>query len=280
VLQRNVRNCDGQNTSRVVYYRDITHEIEVNRMKSDFLSTAAHELRTPMASVMGFSELLLTRDYPVDRQRELLSTINRQSKRLTQLLNELLDLARIEARRGEDFERKDVPVRSIVDDTLAALMMPGDSRVVQFHPCDEPVMIVADAAKIQQALTNILSNAYKYSPNGGDIHLTMIHDASAERIGLCVEDSGLGMTPEQTAKAFERFFRADASCNIPGTGLGLALVREIITLHGGTVDLESEYGKGTRITLWIPIATSPLATAADAAAHAAGITTPLNAEEA
>ncbi|MCB1887098.1 MAG: PAS domain S-box protein [Rhodocyclaceae bacterium] len=256
VLSRSIRQAGADAASRVVYFRDITRESEVDRMKSEFLSTAAHELRTPMASIMGFSELLLNRKYDEGRTRDLLETINRQSTRLTQLLNELLDLARIEARAGKDFRIDRIGLDRIVDETLKALMMPGDRRHVTVMRPDPMPEVEVDAAKIQQALTNILSNAYKYSPEGGEITLRILleGEGAGQRVGLEVTDQGIGMTPEQTARAFERFFRADSSGNIPGTGLGLSLVKEIVELHGGRVALESRSGAGTRITLWLPVA--------------------------
>lgn len=269
VLQRSLRACDSDTTTCVIYYRDITREVEIDRMKSEFLSTAAHELRTPMASVMGFSELLLTRDYDADRRRDLLQTINRQARRLTQLLNELLDLARIEARQGEDFKRIRQPLNRIIEDTLAALMMPDDPRTVGLRLTSNDICVVVDAAKIQQALTNVLSNAYKYSPDGGDITLEVLEDADRKRVGLRVSDHGIGMTPQQVSRAFERFFRADTSGNIPGTGLGLSLVKQIVELHEGEVELTSEPGEGTTITLWLPVAPQEAALAAE---HCSGAT--------
>ena len=261
VLHRSVRHCESDAATKVYYFRDVTRETEVDRMKSEFLSTAAHELRTPMASIMGFSELLLTRKFDENRTSDLLQTINRQSKRLTGLLNELLDLARIEARAGKDFRIERIPLRKLIDDTVAALMMPGDDRPVRMQLPEQLPEISVDAAKMTQALTNILSNAYKYSPNGGDICLDVIEQPAGEGkrgglIGIRVTDHGLGMTPEQSAMAFERFFRADDSGNIPGTGLGLSLVKEIVELHGGRVGLESTLGEGTRITLWLPVRTT------------------------
>lgn len=247
------RRASGNHTQAgVVYFRDVTREAELNRMKSEFLSTAAHELRTPMASIMGFSELLLAREYSAEKRRDLLDRINRQSKRLTGLLNELLDLARIEARRGKDFNLKHIDIVSLVRETVSALMIPGDPRAVELNIPEDTLHVNVDQGKLQQALTNVLSNAYKYSPNGGKIALDIIQD-SPGRVGLRVTDQGLGMTPDHVRQAFDRFFRADTSGNIPGTGLGLAVVKEIVELHGGSVDLESEYGKGTRITLWLPL---------------------------
>ncbi|WP_374259829.1 PAS domain S-box protein [Zoogloea sp.] len=251
VLSRSVRRVGSSNTAFVLYFRDITRETEVDRMKSEFLSTAAHELRTPMASIMGFSELLLTRKYDEHRTRDLLETINRQAGRLTALLNELLDLARIEARAGKDLDRVRQPLGPIVRDTLAAFMVPGDNRAIDLSGLGPLPEVMVDAAKIQQALTNVIGNAYKYSPDGGSVCLASVqHDGE---VGLRVSDEGIGMTPEQQARAFERFYRADSSGNIPGTGLGLSLVKEIIELHAGRVELESEAGVGTTLTLWLPL---------------------------
>ena len=264
VLVRSARGAAEAEGGMVLYFRDITRETEVDRMKSEFLSTAAHELRTPMASIRGFSELLLRRDYDEPTRRDLLETIQRQSVRLTGLLNELLDLARIEARAGKDFRLRVQSLGAIVEDTLAALMVQGDSRKVAVRMPAEPVLVNADADKLQQALTNVLSNAYKYSPDGGaiELDLTATGGAKPEAV-LAVRDHGIGLTPEQLARCFERFFRADTSGRIPGTGLGLALVKEIVELHGGRAEISSTFGEGTCVTLRLPLArAAPAASAA------------------
>jgi signal transduction histidine kinase len=245
---------------RVFYLLDVTHESEVDRMKSDFLSTAAHELRTPMVSVYGFSELLLKREFAPERQREMLETIHRQSGVLVHLVNELLDLSRIEARRGQDFVMLEQPLMPLVDRAVDGLMVPGDARRVQIiDACADafpgrPVQVSVDAEKLGLALTNVLSNAYKYSPEGGDIRVVVAPATLGPEPAVAVEviDHGLGMAPEQLERLFERFWRADPSGQIPGTGLGMCLVKEIIELHGGRVDVESAKGIGTRVTLRLP----------------------------
>ena len=255
IAQVTARQCGTDNATEVLYFHDITRETELDRMKSEFLSTAAHELRTPMASIMGFSELLLMREYASDKRRDMLERINRQSKRLTGLLNELLDLARIESRRGKDFVLQAHHVSALVTEAVDGLLMTGDDRSVEISLPAETLTVIVDQAKIQQALTNALSNAYKYSPNGGAIRLNVLLDRHEQsEVGIRISDEGIGMTTEQLRHAFERFFRADASGNIPGTGLGLAIIKEIVQLHGGRVDLHSEFGKGTQITLWLPLA--------------------------
>ncbi|MCK6425169.1 MAG: PAS domain S-box protein [Burkholderiaceae bacterium] len=255
VLLCSRRDCDAPNVSRLLHLRDITRETEVDRMKSEFLSTAAHELRTPMASIRGFSDLLMMRKFDEARTRDVLQTINRQSIWLTDMVNELLDLARIEARKGKDFQLEVIQVEEAVRAAIDSLLMPGDPRRVDCRiPAGLPPLRV-DRAKLQHALTNVLSNAYKYSPGGGAIELEAQQRRSPDgalQVGIAVRDHGIGMRPEHARRAFERFFRADSSGAIPGTGLGLALVKEIVELHDGQVELDSELGRGTTVVLWLP----------------------------
>ena len=238
----------------VLYFRDITSEAEVARMKSEFLSTAAHELRTPMVSVFGFVELLLARKYPEEKQREMLSVIHRQSRLLINMVNELLDLARIEARVGKDFVLSMQPLQPLIYDTCAAIALPSDHHVLKLDLPPESEFAEFDSDKLRLALSNVVSNAFKYSPQGGEVSVTFQYreTASGPQIGIAVRDQGIGMTPEQLTHAFERFYRADTSGKIPGTGLGLSLVKEVVTLHRGEVTLESEAGVGSCVTLWLP----------------------------
>ena len=270
-LVRRVRH-GGQDNETVMYFRDITHELEVDRMKSEFLAMAAHELRTPMVSIFGFTELLLKRQFPDERRNDMLSTIHRQASVLINLVNELLDLARIESRRGKDFKRQRQQLQPILENTLSSLLVHNDPRKVDFELPAQPIWVDVDQEKLSQALTNVLSNAYKYSPKGGDIGLDLVwrdRDGRPE-CGVRVTDQGLGMTPEQLEKVFDRFFRADTSGNIPGTGLGMTIVKEILELHGGQVTVSSAFGVGTTVTLWVPSQTTapelPAPTPLDASA--------------
>jgi len=248
-------NVDGRGES-ILYLRDITQETEVDRMKSEFLTTAAHELRTPMVSIFGFTELLLNRPVPDGKKRDLLETIHRQSSLLINMVNELLDLARIEARAGKDLKREEVAIGAVIEQTVAAMMVAGDQRPVALDVQHGQQLLKVDREKTIQALTNILSNAYKYSPEGGEIRLSTVEGRLRDQpaLGIQVVDHGIGMTAQQQARVFERFYRADPSGNIPGTGLGMSLVKEIAELQGGQVDLRSELGVGTCVTLWFPLA--------------------------
>ena len=263
-----LRAGGGEAVSAVLYLRDITWESEVERMKSEFLSTAAHELRTPMASIFGYSELLLAREFDVPTRREFLEIMFRNSERIISIINELLDLARIEARRGKDFSLETADMNALLREELADFKEPQGRDPPVLRASDSPCMVRVDRAKMLQAISNVLSNAYKYSPDGGDVGVELVGDGAqahvAGRVGVRVKDSGIGMTPEQIERVFERFYRADTSGKIPGTGLGMSIVKEIIELHGGSVDLESEIGAGTTVTIWVPTLAAQAVSAAPA----------------
>lgn len=257
VLAVRIRLSEAATVSQILYFRDVTHETEVDRMKSEFLSTAAHELRTPMASIYGYTELLRMREFSAEKRGEILATISRQSERMSAIINELLDLARIEARRGKDFRIERMSLQDIVADTVAGYK-PPEGRQSPVMPSAGPAIPVnVDRSKMHQVLLNILSNAYKYSPQGGEVlvrYCTEGDPGAPTRVGVEVQDHGIGMTAEQVARVCERFYRADTSGQIPGTGLGMSIVKEIIDLHGGDVEVHSQPGVGTTVRLWLPTA--------------------------
>jgi len=255
VVQVRSRRNEGGRRETIMYFRDVTHEDQVDRMKSEFLTAAAHELRTPMVSIFGFSELLTKRKFNEERQADMLRTIHKQSGLLVKMLNELLDLARIESRGGLDMQITPQPLADMVHSCIQGLMLKDTDRPV-LHDTLPPLQVLMDPEKMQQALTNLLANAFKYSPKGGDVRLSVRCEAweGADYAVIDVQDQGIGMTQEQLDRAFERFYRADASGNIPGTGLGLSLVKEIAELHKGRAVLNSEFGAGTTASLWVPLA--------------------------
>lgn len=255
VLERSARVAPQGRSETVLYFRDITQQFEVDRMKSEFLSTAAHELRTPLSSIFGFAELLLNREYDEAARRRMHGIIHRQSRVLVNLINDLLDLARIEARAGQDFRYEDLPVKMLINATLEGLAMPGDTHRVSLDMPQSMPRIRVDHEKMVRALSNIITNAFKYSPGGGEVRLSVTEVTRNSRLmaGIHVSDQGIGMTPEQQARIFERFYRADPSGNIPGTGLGMSLVKEIMDLHGGEIEIVSVPGEGTTVTLWLPV---------------------------
>jgi len=260
--RREARDMDGQLFGSILYFRDITLETELLLANGEFLANAAHELRTPMASIHGFTELLLRRELDPDKRREVLATIHSQSTRLIELVNELLEVARFDARAARELELVAQPVVPAVEQAVAELLVRDDPRRVTSRlptaSKDSPWVRI-DRHRFVQALTNLLSNAYKYSPQGGEISVALRRRMQEEVAwsGIAVRDRGMGMSPQEQAHLFERFFRARPEGRIPGTGLGLSMVRKIMDLHEGDIEVSSTVGEGTEITLWLREQTQP-----------------------
>jgi len=253
VLEVGFRSSTSSAVSQILYFRDVTHETEVDQMKSDFLSTAAHELRTPMASIYGFAEVLLTQDLEDDHRKEFTGIIFRQSELMASILNELLDLARIEARKGKDFELVSTDVALIVQETVSDFKLPAGRLAPVITRPTGVWRIMVDRKKTQQAILNVLSNAYKYSRPGDAVEIFIEPTTSSNLIAVRTVDQGIGMSAEQVKRVSERFFRADTSGNVPGTGLGMSIVKEIVELHHGNLLVASAPGQGTTVTLQFPV---------------------------
>jgi signal transduction histidine kinase len=258
ILEVGLRASSSSTVSQILYFRDVTHEVEVDQMKSEFLSTAAHELRTPMASVFGFTEVLLTQQLDATTQRESLGIIYEQSRRMATILNELLDLARIEERRGKDFRYTGLCLQELLTQLVKGFKPPEQRSAPELLVPTLAVHVMADNGKLQQAILNVLTNAYKYSAVGSTVTVQIVQDhdqdpARADRVCIQITDHGIGMTPEQLLRVGERFYRADASGKVPGTGLGMSIAREIMALHRGSIKLDSTFGQGTRVSLCLPM---------------------------
>ena len=251
VLELALHLGDGREVSQVLHVCDVTHQVEVDRAKSEFLSMAAHELRTPMSSIYGFAELMLMRQFSPERQREIMEKIHRQSEAIIVILNELLDLARLEARGGQDFQFEALDAREAVGDAVQDFGLPEGREAPQLQLTDAALPVWVDAGKLQRVLRNLLSNAYKYSPLGGTVALRLRRED--ERVCIEVQDHGIGMSEAELAHVTERFYRADKSGQIPGTGLGMSIVKDIMGLMHGGLSLRSAPGQGTTVTVWLPL---------------------------
>ncbi len=221
--------------------------LELQRVKDDFLSSVSHELRTPLTSIRSFSEILLVYDdADEDVKREFLSIINKESERLTRLINDLLDLARIEAGRM-NLSRKPVDLRGLVRDVTLSLSPLAAERDQTVETALDPDLPPAegDRDRLQQVLTNLLSNAVKFGGEGSRITIGGGRAADG-MIEMWVRDRGPGIPPGEAEHIFEKFRRGGDTRgeSHDGTGLGLAICREIVQLHGGRVWVESEPGEG------------------------------------
>jgi len=255
-LQMDIRSSRSALVSQILYFRDVTHESEVERLKSEFLATAAHELRTPMASIYGFSEVLLNDEYDAATRKEFMGIIYNQSQLMVGILDELLDLARIEARQGKDFHYTRVCIQELAHDLIKAHQCPPGRSPPELSAPQTPVHVLADAGKLRQVLLNVLVNAYKFSPGGGPVtvEVELLQPASARpTVRIHIQDKGIGMTPEQVENVCTRFYRSDPSGKVSGAGLGMSIVKEIVELMHGDVTISSILGTGTRVTISLPV---------------------------
>ena len=224
---------------------------ELDRLKDEFVLTASHELRSPLTSVQGFAELLmLDRDSLSPQQAETVEIILDNCRHLVRLLNNLLDLARSDVGRLA-IQPQPTEVAPLVEDvvrTMRAQTEAGNQSLTEDIPPDLPLINV-EPDRIRQILVNLLTNAHEYSPEGASIAVAA-RPVGAE-VEISVSDNGQGIPEEQIGRIFERFTRGDAGLTqrVGGTGLGLAISKSLVELHGGSIEVESTLGRGTRVRL-------------------------------
>ncbi|GEM_PF-6907736 len=257
--------CDkeGRPQGFLMICRDLTLSMEVqklrelDRMKSEFVHTVSHELKTPLTSILGGTEILqIDRDSFTDEQREMLDIVDQGGKRLHSLITDLLDLSRLESGRV-GIEREETDLESILQEAIQGVRHknPACPLTVEIQPALPKVM--ADGDKLKQVFENLVGNALKYSPEGGAVTVRLLVEGngSTGKIRFAVADQGIGIAPEHIPQLFEKFFRVDSSttAKIEGTGLGLAIVKHIVELHGGEITVESALGKGSTFGFLIPL---------------------------
>ena len=239
---------------------------EMNRLKSDFLATMSHELRTPLNSIIGFSDVLGSIQSLDDKQRRYVQNIRSSGRMLLEMINDILDLAKIEAGKME-VRPILFDVESVVSAQCDMVRPLAEKKDIELSFDIGPGLdaVEQDQAKVQQILANLLSNAVKFTPSGGRVSVQARLGPAATGAGgdlvLDVIDTGVGIAPEEQQTIFEKFrqgrvFQAgdDAMTReFSGTGLGLSIVRELCRLLGGEVSLESELGHGSRFTVRLPV---------------------------
>jgi len=243
---------EGKETGIVTIIHDVTQEREVDRMKTEFISTAAHELKTPLTSIQGFSEILLMReDLNPEEKKKFLGYINKQAVGLAKIINDLLDISRIETGKGFSLNKIFCDVGEAIGQTVPVFKEQYKNHQFEITLPKEPFEIFCDEEKMGQVLKNLLSNAAKYSPEGGLIRI--VGEIAEDQYIVSIIDQGIGMAPEQVEKIYDKFYRVDTSNTaIAGTGLGMTIVKHIVEAHNGKVWVESEPGKGTTVTFTLP----------------------------
>lgn len=253
-----MRLPDGDHV--VMSLRDITERRRLDRLKDDLISTVSHELRTPLTSIVGALSLLnaeVAGKLPADA-KDLVRIAGNNGQRLIRLINDMLDIDRIDAGKFRlaiaPTDLRDVIQRACEDNRVLA---ETHGATLDCAVPDEPLMVVADNDRIQQVVVNLLSNAVKFSPDTGTVRVAVRRDPAGRRAIVEVDDEGAGIPEEFRARIFGRFERSADSDGAAGTGLGLAIAREIVTRHGGEIWFEDRPGGGTRFAFALPVAVPP-----------------------
>src|SRR5450759_1143564 len=252
-----VIDSHGHFVGSVVNLHDVTAEYEIMQMKNEFVSTVSHELRTPMTSIKGYVDLILDGDAGEvnEIQREFLQIVKENSDRLVELINDMLDVSRIESGR---VHLKIVPlsmldaVEGAIDSFRAVLEQTG--RTIDVQVTGSLPRVAGDRDRVGQVLINFISNALKYSPGGGTVTIKARH--TGDMVAISVSDQGIGINREDQKNLFTKFYRVDSTLTreIGGTGLGLSICKSIIELPGGKVSVRSKTGEGSTFTFTLPVA--------------------------
>ncbi len=224
----------------------------LNKVKSDFVSVVSHEFRTPLTSIRGFSELIRDRDFDRSDVKAFADEINQNACRLSRMIDEMLDLDRMQSGRP-NVRRQQLDLNAVIFEVAGSLRPTSPEHVIRLHLDPALPLVVGDRDRLTQVVTNLLANAIKYSPEGGTI--TVISQQEGNAVHVAVQDAGIGIAPEALEAIFERYARVEAETGgpIPGTGLGLPIVREIVGLHGGQVWADSSVGRGSIFHVMLPL---------------------------
>ncbi|MCM2357393.1 MAG: ATP-binding protein [Geobacteraceae bacterium] len=250
------RDAEGRVTGFVCVLSDITGRMELERLKDEMISAVSHEMRTPLTAILGFSDFMLENEVEPEQRKSYLSTIHLETERLNELIGNFLDLQRLKARQ-EPISYRELSLRPLLEEAAALFgTISPRHRITLDCPLDIP-QVRGNAEQLRRLLSNLISNAVKYSPDGGEVLLGCRREDDS--VTILVRDEGIGMPPEVLDKIFDRFYRVDntASRRFTGTGLGLALVREIARIHGGRVRAESTVGKGSTFYVSLPALSGP-----------------------
>jgi len=226
----------------------------LNQLKSEFMASVSHELRTPLHTIIGFADLLREdRDGVLsERQARFVENIQRDSEHLLALINDVLDLSRIEA-GGLVLHTEFLRVKPLVEEIVESFRTYADKRSLSVNlRCDQDVSVRADATRLRQILSNLLSNAIKFTPSEGEISVSVQRESGLARFE--VTDSGVGIPASEQANIFGKFYQVGVTTGgvREGTGLGLSICKELVTMHGGSIEVQSEVGKGSTFSFTMP----------------------------
>lgn len=244
----------GESDGVIIVLQDVTEQKELEEMRKEFVANVSHELRTPLTTVKSYAETLL--DGAVDNKDLALSflqVINNEADRMTALVQDLLELSRLDNKQVK-FNLKSVNIAQLIIKSVEQhqILAQKKNQNLGYSITNEKIIINIDPERIQQVLSNVISNAIKYSPEEAKINVSLSEEE--DFVVVKVTDTGFGIPESDLPRIFERFYRVDKarSRQMGGTGLGLAIAKEIMEHHKGKIYAESEYGKGTTITMKFP----------------------------
>jgi len=259
-----ILSADGQHLGRVAVMRDITQLKELNELKSNFVATVSHDLRGPLAFMRGYTSMLSSAGELNQRQLEYVSRILRGITRMSNLVEDLLNLGRIEA--GVGLDQQPCHLGAVLKETVDTMRARAEAKGISLHrestgsqasACERTTVVCGDATLLRQAVTNLVENAIKYTPRNGKVTvgLTVRGEDGSKQAVIKVSDTGIGIAPEDRVRLFEKFYRANRGGvpDAPGIGLGLSLVKSIVEQHGGEVSVDSKLNEGSTFYVSLPL---------------------------
>ncbi|MEK7278245.1 MAG: HAMP domain-containing sensor histidine kinase, partial [Chloroflexota bacterium] len=236
----------------VAILHDVSHFVDVERVKNEFIAAASHDLKGPITAIFGYSQLLAKGGELTPQQSDYLSRMQKAAKQMLDLVQNLLELARIDM--GVDLKLEPCNMRDLLTGVADEFQAQAASKGQNFKllPFEGQAHIMADTPRLRQVLRNLIGNAIKYTPGGGAVTISGV--VEEEAIQIEIRDTGIGIPPADLPFIFEKFYRVQTSetRDIEGNGLGLAIVKSIVEQHGGKVKVESDIGKGSSFSFTLP----------------------------
>ncbi|MGI6764414.1 MAG: ATP-binding protein [Anaerovoracaceae bacterium] len=246
----------GQDMGMIVVFQDITEKQKLENMQRDFVANVSHELKTPLTTIKSYTETLMhTEINDCSTIEHFLRIIDEETDRMSRLVRNLLQLSKLDYKQEKWF-KKDTNLVNVVKTALSKVEMTAankDQQLISLFDPKQRIMTVIDRDRIDQVLLNVLTNAIKYTPEGGKIEVDVFSEDPMAKV--VIADSGIGIAEKEIPRVFERFYRVDKarSREMGGTGLGLSIAKQIVEEHGGTIAIQSKLGEGTRVTISLPL---------------------------
>ncbi len=246
----------GQDMGMIVVFQDITEQQKLENMQRDFVANVSHELKTPLTTIKSYTETLMhTEINDCSTIEHFLRIIDEETDRMSRLVRNLLQLSKLDYKQEKWF-KKDTNLVNVVKTALSKVEMTAankDQQLISLFDPKQRIMTVIDRDRIDQVLLNVLTNAIKYTPEGGKIEVDVFSEDPMAKV--VIADSGIGIAEKEIPRVFERFYRVDKarSREMGGTGLGLSIAKQIVEEHGGTIAIQSKLGEGTRVTISLPL---------------------------